>query len=397
MKKLLYLFLLISTSILGQSPSVYFQTGAQISLTNGSYVYVQDGTTTAIQSAGTSGFYVPDNGLGYVEWNTQSNTGNYTIPFVSTSGSNVPVNISITSTTNPGTLKASNVDVSAGFPIWKDANSINRYWTIDFSGYSTLPSGTVTVNYLTSDVPVFFPLLVTKYYNTNTWQWTNNELATINYTTKTSTLPINSYLQTNNAYHTWSLINPISALPITLVNLYTISVENKFIDVVWQTSTEINNLGFIVQRSIDGSNFDSIGWVNGNGNSTQTQYYQFYDYTVFPNILYYYRLKQIDNNGNYTYSFIKSGKIYDDFISVSNFMPNPSISSSRIIINTMTPKTVYIKIYDIIGRQVGDQTLQTTQFQNSISFDTQELSPSTYIFIISIDNINYTRKLIIQN
>ena len=356
-------------------------------------MYVQDGSINAIQSVGTSGFY-PLDYSSYIEWNTQSNTGTYNIPFVSTSGSNDPVSISITSTSVPGTLKVSNVDEPAGFPIWQDVNAINRYWTIDLSGYSTLPSGSVTLNYLVSDVPSFFPALVTKYYNTGDWQWTNNELASINYTAHDATFPINSYLQTNNAYHTWSLINPSSALPITLVSLYAVNVENKFIDIVWQTSTEINNSGFVIERSQNGIQFDSIGWVEGHNNSVITNDYQFSDYNVIPNVVYYYRLRQLDNNGHSTLTYIVSASI-GAVIGVSELIPNPTNYFTRAIVDVPQEGTAYVIVYDDLGREVGTSSLLLSAGQNSILIDVRTLAAATYTVVIKISDQIFTRKLVV--
>ncbi len=62
--------------------------------------------------------------------------------------------------------------------------------------------------------------------------------------------------------------NENNALPVTLVSLTAMPVSNQYIQVAWETSLEINNSGFEVQRSTDGVNFADMGWVAGHGNTT---------------------------------------------------------------------------------------------------------------------------------
>lgn len=317
MKKILYSLLLIPFTIFGQSPSIYLQNSAVIYLKgSGADIYVQDGTTTAIQSTGTSGFNVVDNGVGSINWNIQANSGTYTIPFISTSNENVPVTIDITT---PGTgtyLKISNVDApSSNYQSFWDLNSVDRYWTLNFDNYTTLPQGDITLGWLDSDNPSSYTSVVLKYYkDVSSGVWTNNGLETTNIPSnplllRTTTFPINSHLNTLNSNHTWTLVNPNSVLPIKLIYLKAYPVEDKWINVEWETSTEINNSGFLVYRSIDAQNWDSVGWIRGNNNSTQILKYTFNDNSVKSNTTYYYKLKQIDNDGSYEYTNIVSAII----------------------------------------------------------------------------------------
>src|SRR5690606_3247980 len=61
-----------------------------------------------------------------------------------------------------------------------------------------------------------------------------------------------------------------TGLPVELLTLRADPVNNEFIKVSWATASEINNAGFEVLRSIDGVNFDYIGWVTGVGNASST-------------------------------------------------------------------------------------------------------------------------------
>jgi len=399
MKKILYLLLLIPFTIFGQSPSIYLQNGAIIYLKgSGADIYVQDGTTTAIQSTGTSGFNVVDNGLGSINWNVQSNYGTYTIPFISTANENIPVTIDIISPGFGTYIGVSSVDgPSTNYPTFWDPNSINRYWTLNFDNYTILPQGNIILGWTYNDVPTTYTDVQLKYYkDVYSGVWTNNELATNNIPSnptllRITTFPINLYLNTLNSNHTWTLVNthPDVALPVELISLDAYPVENRWIQIEWRTASEINNSGFVVERSIDGQSWDSIGWVQGANNSNSLQEYRFPDHNVISNKVYYYRLKQVDNDGAFKYSDIVSANIISD-ITIGEFFPNPTSYFTRLNINS-NPSPVTIKIYDILGREVNS----ISAMGQTIIIDVSQLSDATYTVVVNVGYEIFTRKLIV--
>lgn len=95
-------------------------------------------------------------------------------------------------------------------------------------------------------------------------------------------------------------------LPIELADFYCI-YSNDQMQLNWSTYSELNCDQFEIMRSTNGIDFETIGIINGNGTSSNTHYYLFND--NYPFELNYYKLKQVDNNGDYTYSNIISGGI----------------------------------------------------------------------------------------
>jgi len=89
----------------------------------------------------------------------------------------------------------------------------------------------------------------------------------------------------------------------------------------WATATELNNSGFVVERGTSGTQYDSIGFVNGHGNSNVRRTYSFTDETPQPRYN-YYRLKQVDFDGKYEYSDIVS--VLHENLSGLNIFPNPA-------------------------------------------------------------------------
>lgn len=92
--------------------------------------------------------------------------------------------------------------------------------------------------------------------------------------------------------------NTLGTLPVELISFSGEIVINQTI-LRWSTGSEINNSHFEIQKSIDGKSFETIGIVEGNGNSTELIEYNYVDLDVSTA---YYRLKQIDYDLNFEYS-----------------------------------------------------------------------------------------------
>ena len=89
-------------------------------------------------------------------------------------------------------------------------------------------------------------------------------------------------------------------LPIKLL-YFTATLTNKAVNTLWSTASEANNDYFTIERAQDGKNFETLGIVKGAGNSNQTINYSFPDPDPLGGVS-YYRLKQTDFNGKFTYA-----------------------------------------------------------------------------------------------
>ncbi|MBK6682361.1 MAG: hypothetical protein IPG53_21365 [Ignavibacteriales bacterium] len=112
------------------------------------------------------------------------------------------------------------------------------------------------------------------------------------------------------------------ALPVEFTT-FTAQQSGEAVILDWSTSTETNNMGFEVERSVDGLTFNKIGFIKGAGTSTTKQSYKFTDNSAL-NGTNYYRLRQIDLNGEFVYT----SAIEVNFASVNDFTlhqnyPNP--------------------------------------------------------------------------
>lgn len=188
-----------------------------------------------------------------------------------------------------------------------------------------------------------------------------------------------------------------NALPVELISLTAEPINNEFIQVAWATAVEINNSGFQVLRSTDGVNFTNIGWVDGHNTTTTTQNYTFDDHTAVPNVMYYYKLNQIDNDGHNEETYVVSAMITSgDVFTISEFIPNPAKDASKLIINTSVEQTINVKMFDMLGRQLSQNDYNLSAGNdNYIVFDTNVLSDATYTAVITAGNKVYSKKLVV--
>jgi hypothetical protein len=143
----------------------------------------------------------------------------------------------------------------------------------------------------------------------------------------------------------WIKINTESILPIELLSFY-LNVENNSVLLNWETASENNNKGFEIQRKSDNTNWETIGWQDGNGTTSINKLYNFIDNQPYLGNN-YYRLKQIDfdNTFNYTNILVANFRLSNNVIAYPNPFKdflyfNTNINSSRII------------IYNVLGEKV---------------------------------------------
>ena len=155
-----------------------------------------------------------------------------------------------------------------------------------------------------------------------------------------------------------------NTLPVTLVSLSAKNINGDAV-ISWTTSTEVNNKGFEVERSFNGRTFSKINFVKGAVNSSVLHNYFVSDNNVFANnntSVIYYRLKQIDLNGKFTYSDVVS--VSSDNIEAEDNIksfPNPFSSHININITAKAESTVNVSIFDIRGQLVNSSSFVANQ------------------------------------
>jgi len=184
------------------------------------------------------------------------------------------------------------------------------------------------------------------------------------------------------------------ALPVKLLYLNAIAVDNNFIRLDWATASEINNSGFEIERSTDGVGFENIGWVDGHGNTNALVNYNSDDKQVSANVIYYYRLKQMDVDGNYEYTNIVSAALTGgNGFAIEAVRPNPASSQVALDIVTDNAQQVSVAFTDMMGREVLSRTWQLSAGLNDEKFDISTLAEGVYHVTVKSANSYYTKLL----
>lgn len=143
-----------------------------------------------------------------------------------------------------------------------------------------------------------------------------------------------------------------TSLPIELKELKAEAINNEFIKVNWSTASEFNNKGFVLLRSTNGIDFDSIAWIGGNGTTNNPHSYLFDDYNVQKGIVYYYRLKEMDYFGAFAYSPVVSAKLILTNLESIQLFPNPSSGGTTIQIISPVDDVYSLEVFNTIGQSM---------------------------------------------
>lgn len=148
-------------------------------------------------------------------------------------------------------------------------------------------------------------------------------------------------------------------------------------------------------RSTDGTNFTSIGFVNGNGTSSLPHDYSFNDYNVQPDMLYYYKLKQLDFDGSSSLTYTVSAKLTGtDVFSVSDVYPNPADGDAFVNIVAPDSGELLFSLYNVIGQQENAVKINLEKGLNKVRITDISLAKGTYIARFEFNNTTTSKKII---
>jgi hypothetical protein len=160
----------------------------------------------------------------------------------------------------------------------------------------------------------------------------------------------------------------------------------------WSTATELNNLGFDIQRSIAGKEFVSVGFVQGKGTTTEKNNYSYVDNSISPNTQYSYRLKQIDFDGSYSFAgVVNLGKSLPLNFDLAQNYPNPFNPTTKISFSLPINSNVSLDLYNLVGQKVKDVYNGALEAgSHTYEVNGSDLSSGIYVYRLSVAAENGT-------
>jgi hypothetical protein len=160
---------------------------------------------------------------------------------------------------------------------------------------------------------------------------------------------------------TLTLGDKTNPLPVTLVS-FSAARAGDNAKLVWATASEKNNRGFEVQVSADGKAFRTLGFVASQGSNSNTKLdYAYTDTEAGKAGVRYYRLRQIDLDGTDSYSPVRAVSFDGSALATElSIYPNPATGDdTRLLIQTSEVGNAHLRITDLMGRTLIDQTVAT--------------------------------------
>ncbi len=310
-----------------------------------------------------------------------SNSSNILFPVGTSATKYTPVELSNVVGSGTFTVNA----IPGMHPNAPGSNLLQMYWKLTNGG---LTSADLSFHYLDADVVGDENQYELGRYNGISW----DILSPISLNTTSNTASIAGI----NSFSDWTL-GEDGALPVELKSFTATTIGSK-VRLNWNTATEINNYGFEIERAKTSTSsllvWEKIGFVNGSGNSNSPKSYTFIDDNVSSE-KYSYRLKQIDNDGQFEYS----SPVQIDLASLSTFSlhqnyPNPFNPSTTIQFSLPAALNVKIIIFNLLGQEIQTLVNETKEAGiHEIIFDAQNLNSGVYLYKIEAGSYIQTRKM----
>lgn len=252
----------------------------------------------------------------------------------------------------------------------------------------------VRVNLLTTGTPPPVPLTTTPTIIIKiSFNILNQDKGTNLIWTQTSVAP--QFLFPNYTVGDWPNLNEIP-LPVELVSFTGEASDGYKVKLNWETATELNNFGFDVERQTSNGQWEKVGFVNGNGTSNSSKTYSFKDNSPTGGSKFFYRLKQIDNDGQFEYSDVVEVMLVPMEYKLYQNYPNPFNPMTKIKFAIPEAGKVNLKIFDIKGEQVAD--LVNTDYEPGyydIELNLSNLASGVYIYRLQSKSFSDVKKLML--
>ncbi|HMR90363.1 MAG TPA: choice-of-anchor D domain-containing protein [Saprospiraceae bacterium] len=316
---------------------------------------------------GSSTSYIQTNGLGLLKQNVSA-----TKLFPIGNSTYNQINLSIANLTEIGVRVLDGVYTSGLMGSAITEKVVNRTWDINATITNPL---TLQVFWSISDEAVDFDrnACYVSHYTGGAWEGETPGIASGSgpYSLSRVTTSLSPFA-----------VGSLGVLPVEFSN-FSVTKKNKSSILSFATASETNNDYFSIERSADGTSFDAIGEIKGAGNSNTSVSYEFTDEKPLAGIN-YYRIKQTDFDGKFSYTDIKSVR----HNTYGNLNITPRTTEGRLQITT-DAEDYSIDVYNVAGQQV--KSYPSLSLDQTISID--ELTAGLYYIKVNVDGQVETTKI----
>lgn len=268
---------------------------------------------------------------------------------------------------------------------------ISRYWTLT-SNAITNERFNATYQYVDADITGTEANMVATLYRGLTSPAIDDWLSAGIVTAGSNTVALTGG---DNFGDLYAMDDTLERLPIVLISFEARAVDGK-VELKWTTGREQNNSFFTVERSTNGIDFEPVLFVSGAGDSNTLISYTATDVDPKERLM-YYRLKQTDFNGTFSYS-----ELVSVFSAVSNIKPdfviqgNPLDRGQRLIINRNQSGEAHFMIMGLGADKLVDIKLDETESDRLELNLPHNIQPGTYIVVLHQQGHRVSKKLIIR-
>ncbi|MBK6681951.1 MAG: T9SS type A sorting domain-containing protein [Ignavibacteriales bacterium] len=188
------------------------------------------------------------------------------------------------------------------------------------------------------------------------------------------------------------------ALPVELTS-FNAAIRNGLVDLKWETATEVNNYGFEVERKTASSDWSKIGFVEGHNSTNSPKYYSYSDKPEGTGKI-AYRLKQIDNDGQFEYSpevEVLVDNLPNGFVLEQNY-PNPFNPETSIRFALKEDTKATLKVYNSLGAEIAtlfDGTAEAGRYYD-VKFGGSELASGFYVYKLVAGEYVSVKKMLLM-
>jgi hypothetical protein len=374
---------------------------------NGRTLNITNGAITAITR--TNGFIRSETTAvpyGRVTWTMGVTSGAHLIPFGLASGAAnyIPftfditaVGVGVSGTISVATYATATNNTPLPFTVDhvqdasgadNSANTVDRFWIVTSGGYTTQPTARLTFTATTTEVGSISPL------RAQLWDGSNWDPPLAGQVVTATSAQLGS--GTINYLQIWAMADNDSPLPIELTT-FEATQQGSSVKLYWETASELNNDFFTIERlNEDQDDFIALSSIKGKGTTSERTAYTSYDYSAQKGKN-YYRLKQTDFDGKFSYSSIQLVEFYL-YDKVIETYPNPS-REGPVFINARSFQPfeeISIQITSALGVELMPVTLSADEKGSaSTTISTKGMKPGIYV-VRAVNNPSLTKRLVIE-